>query len=78
MDKPKPQCHVCPTAARACDGHCDDDDDDIETSVLERTENGVLHKYFMRHTGVKYPEDLPTYHWRTIVNGKKLDDRDTL
>ena len=35
----------------------------------------------MRNTGVKYPEELPTDAWRTIVNrpgsnGKQLDDRD--
>ena len=81
MDKPKPQCWVCPAAAHVHDGHCDDDDDDVETSVLERIENGILHKYFMRNTGVKYPEELPTEVWRTIVNrpgsnARQLEDRD--
>ena len=82
MDKPKPQCWVCPGAAHVYDGgHCDEDDDDVETSFFEHIENGILHKYFMRNTGVKYPEELPTDAWRTIVNrpgsnGKQLDDRD--
>ena len=43
MDKPKPQCWVCPGAVHVYDGHCGDDDDDVETSVFERIENGILH-----------------------------------